>query len=159
MGPVPLKSLLALCILWALPLSLPAQDAPVRGCRPVAGRQGAIHHAPRLTSSDAADHYIGERRQLVVLVSFADQTFKEADPLPLWDRVFNTHELDEPPFRGSIHDYFFAQSLGKLDLSFDMFHITLADSAARYRSTSADDENSKYLVSDLVDVLLTMDID
>ena len=102
---------------------------------------------------------VGDRRQLVVLVSFSDQQFRESEPLTLWNRIFNEEGLSEEPFYGSVHDYFLAQSYGQLNLAFDLHAIALEESRIKYRSTSSDDENSKYLVSDLVEVLKGEDID
>lgn len=103
--------------------------------------------------------YQGKRRQLVVLTSFQDQAFKDADPLALWNRIFNEENFNESPFYGSVHDYFYAQSLGKFDLQFDLFYIPLNVSRSKYASTADDDENSKYLVSDLIDSLKTRNVD
>ena len=103
--------------------------------------------------------YIGERHQLVVLVSFNDLSFQNDDPLPLWNRIFNERGFNEPPFRGSVSDYFLDQSYGHFHLTFDLYHVALEESRAKYRSTISQDENSQYLVQDIVGVLRTKNID
>ena len=110
-------------------------------------------------SPSASTLYIGERRQLVVLAAFADKSFKESRPLSLWAKVFNQPDFGEQPFYGSVRDYFYAQSYGQFRLTFDLHHITLADSCRKYRSTNADDENSRFLVMDIADSLTARGID
>ena len=132
----------------------------VRNCRPQLqkGMLPASHRALRQSGGET-NKMVGERRQLVVLVSFSDQSFMDDDPLTLWGRIFNEHHFNESPFVGSVHDYFYDQSYGKFDLTFDMQLVELSESRVKYRSTQSDDENSKYLVNDLVDELSTRDID
>jgi hypothetical protein len=109
-----------------------------------------------MLKSDAVTNKMkGQHRQLVVLAAFADQTFLEQQPLTLWDRIFNEVNFSEDAFVGSVHDYFLAQSYGALDLTFDLHYVTLADQRTKYRSTSTDDENSRFLVCDIVDSLST----
>ena len=119
--------------------------------------------APRraLSLQNDVTPYIGDRRQLVVLASFQDQDFK-ADryaTLAIWDEIFNAANFTEGKYAGSVHDYFAAQSYGQFNLLFDLVFVELPDERHKYRSTNADDENSQYMVDDIVDVLQTQDID
>lgn len=111
------------------------------------------------TDSATAVQYLGDRHQLVVLASFSDLEFSEADPLPVWEKIFNQVDYQEAPFYGSVHDYFYDQSYGKLNLIFDLEVVALSSSRVKYRSTEEDDENSKYLVQDIIDSLQTRHID
>ena len=131
----------------------------VRPCR--TGHFFKQDDAPRRAPADKGDKnpYIGVRHQLVVLVSFADLQMKDDDPLTLWNRIFNESGFNESPFKGSVHDYFFEQSYGQFDITFDLQYIQLSEQREKYRSTEADDENSKYLVYDIVDTLLKRGID
>ena len=130
---------------------------PRRGCR--MGTIPQQHVLRRTASKSPVEKYRGDLRQLVVLVSFSDQAFKEDEPLLFWNRIFNEKDFTESPFCGSIHDYFYAQSYGELRLTFDLHYIQLNESRYKYRSTRDDDENSKYLVLDIVDTLETRGID
>ena len=115
--------------------------------------------APLLQGSE--NPYVGNRRQLVVLASFQDQDFLEDHEAVLqkWDKIFNREHYDEGKFVGSVHDYFMAQSYGQLNLLFDLVLVELPDERYKYRSTYSHDENSQYMVDDIVDVLLARDID
>jgi M6 family metalloprotease-like protein len=116
--------------------------------------------APKVVTEEN-NPYIGDRRQLVVLASFADRTFKgdEAATMEQWEKIFNAENFNEQSFYGSIHDYFFAQSYGLLNLTFDLQYVELDKMHTVYGSTQWDDENSQYLVDDIVDVLQTRNID
>ena len=107
-----------------------------------------------------ADLYRGDRRQLVVLASYSDRPFQgtESEALALWNKILNQKNLSEAPFVGSVHDYFYAQSDGQFRLSFDLQYVEVGE-ASKYQSTSDDDENSQYLVDDVLDTLLERDID
>lgn len=150
-------------LLLLLTISAAAQDDIIqRGCRVgtprtegMVLRRGVSEGQPKQVGGD---FYVGNRRQLVVLVSFSDQDFSDSDPVSAWTRVFNEPNFTQGDFHGSVHDYFLEQSDGSFSLMFDIEYIAFSHSRVKYRSTSKDDENSQYLVSDVVDTLLTRDI-
>ena len=115
--------------------------------------------APLLQGSE--NPYMGNRRQLVVLASFQDQDFMEDHEVALqkWGKIFNAENYTEDELVGSVHDYFMAQSYSQFNLMFDLFFVELPDGRSKYRSTYSHDENSQYMVDDIVDVLQTQDID
>ena len=104
-------------------------------------------------------HYQGKRRQLVVLAQFADVEFLDSDPYSVWNRIFNEENLNEGNYKGSVHDYFYDQSYGQFDVSFDLFYVQLPSNAVKYASNVFDDENSKFMVFDIVENLKQKDID
>lgn len=95
------------------------------------------------------------------MVEFNDRPFKgnEEATLAQWNKIFNTKNLSEAPFKGSVHDYFYAQSYGNFDLTFDLVYVKVKGDAVKYASTNANDENSQYLVQDIMEVLSTRHID
>ena len=97
----------------------------------------------------------------MVLASFQDQDFAEDHETTLltWNKIFNAENYAEGMYVGSVRDYFLAQSYGQFDLTFDLMLVELPDGRSKYRSTSYDDENSQFMVDDIVDVLQTHDID
>lgn len=150
-------------LLLLLTMAVAAEEKmrPSMNCRrtlPVV-RQQSRRAITRASARVGGDFYHGERRQLTVLVSFNDQQFTEQDPVPTWNRIFNAENYTEPPFKGSVHDYFYAQSYGQFEVAFDLCYLSLAHDRSRYRSTSVEDENSQYLVADIVELLRNMDMD
>ena len=99
--------------------------------------------------------YHGERHQLTVLVEFNDRKFigGESATLTQWNKIFNTKDLSEEPFNGSVHDYFLAQSYGDFSVLFDLVYVQVSGDAKKYASTSSHDEYSQYLVQDIMEVL------
>ncbi len=155
---------LSTLLLCAFTIAMGQDKLPLRSCRVGARSSGhaQTHRAERMqVVSAGGDFYHGQRRQLVVLVEFRDRAFQDYTTTVKqeWDTVFNCHGLNKKPFVGSVHDYFSDQSYGQLDIVFDLLHIALPDSVARYRSTATDDNNSRFLVSDVVDVLQDMDME
>ena len=149
-------------LLLFVTLTTAAEDVVRRGCRrgtcPVQTQKFTRSHQ---RSGAGQGTYLGDRHQLVVLVSFSDRQFvgDEAATMEQWDKIFNAVDYTEEPFVGSVHDYFYDQSYGQFNLIFDLQYVALSESCKRYRSTNEDDENSKYLVQDILDVLDTRDID
>ena len=159
------SKILSFLLLLLFTITAAAQDVVVqRGCRrgtprPVgmALRRGAPGGQPKQVGGD---FYHGERHQLTVLAEFNDRPFKgdEEATLAQWNKIFNTKNLAELPFKGSVHDYFFAQSYGDFDLIFDLEYVKVKGDAKKYAS-DATDENSRFLVQDIMEVLETRDID
>ena len=111
----------------------------------------------RAAGTSQPNAYVGEKRQLLLLANFSDQPFKDEDPLTLWSRIFNEENLTEPPFYGSVRDYFLAQSYGNFDLCFDLYLITPPQEHAAYRSGytqgSPDDTGSGLLLTEMLDAV------
>ena len=133
----------------------------------VAQQQGCRRGTPRAFTRGAAegripggDFYKGDLHQLVVLAAFADQSFVGDESLTMeqWDKIFNTKDFSEAPYFGSVRDYFVAQSYDAFSPVFDLQYVVV-DSLKKYRSTVIDDENSQFLVEDIVDSLLKRDIE
>ena len=155
-------TLLITLLLGTLTTTAQEEDMRLRGCRrsmrPTSAPLRRTSGTPRQAGGD---FYTGDRKQLVVMASFQDQAFADdsvAATLAKWDKIFNTENYHEAPFTGSIHDYFRDQSQGKFNLQFDLIYVQLPDSLQKYHSTRDHDENSQYMVDDIVDILQTQDI-
>ena len=145
-------------------LTAAAQDGVRIGCRRGTHPPKMLSHRSLLQKEGGAEPcYFGKQHQLVVLASFTDKSFvgDEAATIMQWEKIFNAENFTEAPFVGSVHDYFYDQSYGQFNLTFDLKYVSLDNSIVKYRSTGAngDDENSQYLVCDVVDVLEQYDID
>jgi len=66
--------------------------------------------------------YTGNKKGLIILVNFSDVHFKNsnADSQVLFDRIANEENFQSGDFRGSMYDYFYAQSEGHFSLNFDV---------------------------------------
>ena len=157
------RTLSSVLLLLFFMLAASAQDMTVRtGCRRGTPRSlSALTRAQQASRTPGGDFYKGERHQLVVLVSFSDQQFQagEEETLETWNRIFNEKNYSEFPYVGSVHDYFYDQSYKTFNLIFDLFYVPLNESRVKYRSTDLDDENSQYLVQDIMEELKMRDIE
>ena len=163
------RSLLLLFLLSFVMTTMAQDEIRLRSCRRGTPRPMTdIRRSSQVTRQPGGDYYKGDRHQLVVLVAFADRSFQgdEAATLEQWNQIFNTENYTESPYRGSVHDYFVAQSYTQLNLIFDLQYVLLSENCVKYRSwdksygdAEDDDENSQYLVQDIMEVLKTRDID
>ena len=151
-------------LLLLMVTSVAAEDIVVqRGCRRGTPRPESmrLRRGGSEERLPGGDFYHGERHQLTVLVAFNDRPFvgDETATLTQWNKIFNTKNLMEDPFKGSVHDYFFDQSYGDFSIIFDLIYVQVSGDAEKYASTWSDDENSQYLVEDVMEELLKRDID
>lgn len=146
-----MKRVIQTILLLLLVVSAAADDSiRLRSCNI---RNNTQHALTRSVKQNRSVSYIGHKRQLVVLAAFADVSFVDPNPLQLWGRIFNEEGFAEDQFIGSVHDYFYDQSYGKLNLQFDLQYVRLNSKCAKYASTAKNDDNSQYLVYDIVDSL------
>ena len=115
-------------------------------------RRGASGGQPKQVGGD---FYVGDLHQLVVMVAYADKDFKEDETatLELWNNIFNTEGYAEGSFQGSIRDYFCAQSYNLFCPVFDLVYVKVSGNAKKYASDASSDENSQYLVQDIMEQL------
>lgn len=160
------KSKLALFFLLLLVFVTAAAEDSIysRGCRRGTPRpqNQLLRRSTAQTRLPGGDFYTGNRHQLVVLAAYPDCQFKgdSLATLQQWNKIFNTEGYQGEGLTGSFHDYFYAQSYGKFNLTFDLQYLTLPGNRIKYCSTGryGDDENSQYLVNDVVDILMKRDI-
>ena len=153
------KTISSTLLLLFVVLTAAADEIRQRGCRVGKPNPQFVLRRAQAVQGDE-NPYVGNRRQLVVLASFQDQDFAETHEAALqkWDKIFNAENYTEDSFVGSVHDYFMAQSYGQFNLMFDLLFVELPNKCQKYHSTD-DDENSQYMVDDIVDALQKQDID
>jgi len=65
-------------------------------------------------------HYTGTKKGLIILVEFSNMAFQAANDSLRYTRICNEEGYNEGSFRGSVSDYFKAQSYGTFNLTFDV---------------------------------------
>jgi len=110
-------------------------------------RQAAnARRAQRLASQRAAatSNYLGKKRCLIILVNFTDKKFKSANNQQYYERIANEEGFSEGRFKGSIKDYFIAQSLGKFEIDFDVVGpVTVAHPYSYYGQNDQDGNDKR----------------
>lgn len=75
----------------------------------------------------------GVKKGLIILVNFSDTKFKTAHNNAYFTRMANEENFSDGNFKGSMSDYFKAQSLGKFELDFDVVGpVTVAQNSSYY---------------------------
>lgn len=76
-----------------------------------------------LRKAQASNVFQGTKKGLIILAEFTDSKFKSGHDLALYERIANDENYSGNNFRGSIKDYFKAQSHGLFELDFDVAGI------------------------------------
>ncbi len=86
--------------------------------RTAANQRRAKRLAPRRVGTVGS--YTGQKKGIIILVNFSDTKFQAANNNALYQRIANEVNFSEGDFKGSMRDYFYAQSEEKFELSFDV---------------------------------------
>lgn len=98
--------------------------------------QNGVKH--RANASRANSTYEGSKRGLVILVEYSNRSMTVSDAQVAFNNQFNETGYSERGHIGSVHDYFLAQSYGKLDWTFDVVGpYTLSNTLAYYGTNDA----------------------
>ena len=96
----------------------------------IAQRRAAVRRAQvqgrqkrMLRKAQASNAFQGTKKGLIILVQFTDSKFKSGHDLALYKRIANDANYSDNNFKGSIKDYFKAQSHGLFELDFDVAGI------------------------------------
>ena len=103
-----------------VPISIEQIQQRVSARRAVLKKQSSRLLSPKKVAIGDRTHYSGVKKGLVILVEFTDVKFKSSDNLAFYKRVLNEKNFSEGSFRGSVGDYFKAQSGGQFELDFDV---------------------------------------
>lgn len=83
-------------------------------------------------------HYEGQKKAIIILVNFTDKSFKSSNNNALYQKIANQENFNEGDFKGSMADYFKAQSRGKFELDFDVVGpVTVSKNASYYGSNDS----------------------
>lgn len=117
------------------------REATFHGGKTLDQRRAA--RLPRRNAARAAAME-GQKKGLVLLVNFTDNAFTTPDTRNYYQRYFNEAGFNQGGMTGSVHDYFFDQSYGRLSVDFDIAGpITLSHNMAYYGG-AANGEHDNY---------------
>ena len=85
---------------------------------------------------------LGQKKAIMLLVNFKDTKFNTAHDNALYQRIANEVNFSEDKFKGSMADYFKAQSRGKFELDFDVVGpLTVSQNASYYGENDENDDD------------------
>ena len=105
--------------------------------------------APRRVTPGERTHYVGKKKGLVILAQYQDVKFQSANNLAKYKRIMNEEGYSVGKFKGSVCDYFKAQSRGVFELDFDVVGpYTLANKRAYYgeNDSEGEDKNAEAMI-------------
>ncbi len=89
-------------------------------------------------------NYTGQKKGLVILVNFSGSSFKSSNNVALYERIANEPNFSYGSFKGSMYDYFYAQSEGQFELTFDIVGPVTVSKSASYYGSNDYQGNDKY---------------
>lgn len=96
-------------------------------------------------------HYTGNKKGLVILVNYTDVNMSYSDANARFNAMFNTEGYSENSAVGSVHDYFYDQSYGQFNLTFDVVGpVTVSKNMSYYggNNTYGNDKRPNEMVAE-----------
>lgn len=95
--------------------------------------------------------YIGRKKGLVILINFQDRSLTGNNVQNEFNNFFNQKGYNKNNHIGSVHDYFYDQSYGLFDLSFDVIGpVTVSNKISYYGANSSWDSQNDIHVGQMV---------
>lgn len=94
--------------------------------------------------------YIGNKKGLVILVEFPNLQMTSPTANSDFDKMFNEVGYSENNHVGSVHDYFFDQSYGKFNLTFDIVGPVMVSHNYGYYGSDAINGNNDMNVREMI---------
>ena len=104
------------------------------------------NRAKRLAAKQArkAPLYSGIKKGLIILVNFTDKQFNSKHDNALFTRIANEENFSDGDFKGSMRDYFKAQSFNTFELDFDVVGPVTVSHPYSYYGKNDNDDNDMH---------------
>ena len=99
----------------------------------------------------------GQKKGLIILVNFSDVAFKSEDDNTLYQRIANEKNFSHGDFKGSMYDYFYAQSDGQFELTFDVVGPVTISNMQSYYGANDREGNDKHPAEMVIEALQAAD--
>lgn len=97
-------------------------------------------------------NHAGNKKGLVILVNFADKEMTVDNPANAFNKLFNEPGYSQNNHVGSVHDYFYDQSYGNFNLTFDVVGpVTVSHEMAYYGKNdpiTGSDSNPREMIAE-----------
>ena len=100
---------------------------------------------------------IGKKKGLIILVNFSNVSFQEANDNALFQRIANEKNFSYGSFKGSMYDYFYAQSEGQFELTFDVVGPVPVSNQRTYYGSNDSDGNDVHPAEMVIEALHQVD--
>lgn len=110
----------------------------------VARRAKANNRRAVWRKANVTNIFQGMKKGLIILAQFTDSKFQSGHDCALYNKIANAENYTDNGFKGSVKDYFKAQSAGQFELDFDVVGICQLKNPCSYYG-----ENDAYTGDDL----------
>lgn len=110
----------------------------------VARRAKANNRRAVRRKANVTNIFQGMKKGLIILAQFTDSKFQSGHDCALYNKIANAENYTDNGFKGSVKDYFKAQSAGQFELDFDVVGICQLKTPCSYYG-----ENDVYTGDDL----------
>ena len=106
--------------------------------------QANAQFAKRLSPQKVGEvgNYIGQKKGIIILVNFSNVSW--SNTASYFNRVVNEANFSDGNFVGSMYDYFYAQSDGQFQLTFDVVGPVTVSNTQSYYGSNDSSGNDKY---------------
>lgn len=117
--------------------------------------QRLMKHSPAKVKQNS---YLGKKKGLIILVYFSDVPFDDSHNKALYKRIANEKGFREGNFKGSIYDYFYDQSDGQFELTFDVVGpYKLSENQHYYGENFGENNSDKHAAEMVIEALKQAD--
>ena len=128
----------------------------------VARRAKANNRRVVRRKADAVSIFQGTKKGLIILAQFTDSKFQSGHDRALYNKIANAENYTDNGFKGSVKDYFKAQSAGQFELDFDVVGICQLKNQCSYyggNDSYGDDLHAGEMVAEACLWAATQDVD
>ena len=117
------------------------------------------HRMKRLAPRRIGDFnpIMGQKKGLIILVNFSDVAFKSENDNTLYQRIANEEHFSDGDFKGSLYDYFYAQSDGQFELTFDVVGPVTVSNDQSYYGTNNENGDDLHAAEMVIEALQAAD--
>ena len=115
------------------------------------------NRAMRRVSMGEQTHYTGQKKGIVILMQFSNKSFQSGNNKAKYNDIMNKENYQSGNFRGSVADYFKAQSGGIFELTFDVVGPYTAKKQQNYYGKNDSGGNDMYAEELIVEALQAAD--
>ena len=122
--------------------------------------QANVRRAKRLAGPQRIGeigNYTGKKKGIIILVNFSNVAFQKDNNNALFQRIANEKDFSYGDFKGSMYDYFYAQSEGKFELTFDVVGPVTVSNTQSYYGSNDSSGNDKHPAEMVIEALKLAD--
>jgi len=116
----------------------------------------AMANGPRKVG-DVSGGMTGSKKGLVILVNFSDKSFASSHTQTVLNNQFNQEGYSDGGHLGSVHDFFYDQSYGQFNLTFDVVGPVTVSNTMSYYGGNDSSGNDKYPAKMVIEALKLVD--